>query len=101
MIRQPIGIRILKKFEPMTGRGAKSQSASRRSQKSPVHGGLRIPEGMWLTPVSQGQFVEVNLFASPVADAEQKRQSLITKITRNLLMSSGFANRATSNGTKN
>lgn len=101
MMSQPIGIKILKRYELMTGRVAKSQSASRRQRKLPAHGEQRIPAGYWLTPQLQGQFVEAGWFDSHVADAEQKRQSLITRITTNLLKSSGFANRATSNGTKN
>ena len=101
MIPQPIEIKILKRYGPTIGRVAKSQSASRRQKKSSAHGGPRIPAGYWLTPALQGQFVEVNLFDSPVADADQKRQSLITRITRSLLRSSGFASPAISSGTKN
>ena len=85
----------------MTGRAAKSQNASRRSQKLREHGEQKICEDKWLTPALQGQFVKVNWFDSPVADAERKKQSLITRITANLLKSFGFASPATSNGTKN
>jgi hypothetical protein len=101
MIPQPIGIKILKRYGPTIGRGAKSQSASRRSQKLRGHGEPRTPAGHWLTPALQGQCVEVNLFSIPVAVVEQKKQSLITRITTNLLKLSGFVSRAISNGTKN
>jgi len=100
MMSQLIGIKILKKYGLTTERAAKNQSASRRRQKLHGHGGPRIPAGYWLTPALQGQFVEVNLFDSPVANAEQKRQSLITRITGSLLKLSGFANPATNKDTR-
>jgi hypothetical protein len=66
-----------------------------------VHGERKTLEGYWLTQVSLEPLGMAVWCDSPVADAEQKRQSLITRITTNLLKSSGFASPATSSGTKN
>lgn len=101
MMFYPTGIKILKRYGPMTEREVKNQSASRRQKKLTAHGGMRTPEGRWLTPALQGQFVEAIWLDSPVADAERKKQSLITRITKSLLRSSGFASHATNKDTKN
>jgi hypothetical protein len=85
----------LKEYEPTTGRVAKSQSASRRWHKLHRHGGLKILEGLRLTPVLLEPSEMALWFASLVANAEHKRQSLITRITTNLLKLCGFANHAT------
>jgi len=101
MIQVNTGLRILKRYAPMTGRGEKSQSASRRARKLIAHGGLKTNEGLlltekFLTPLNPGSWREVN-----VNDAAMKNQSLITRTMTNLWKSCGFANRATNNGTKN
>ncbi len=101
MMSQPIGLKILKGYGPMTRRVAKSQSASRRQQKLTAHGEQKICEDKWLIPVSPEPSVMDGWFDSPVADAEKLRQSLITKITINRLRLSGCANPVTSSGTKN
>jgi hypothetical protein len=100
MMSQNTGIKILKRYAPTTGRVLKNQSASRRKLILREYGGLKMQDGAWLTPVSPEPYVVGPWFVIPVADAEQKRQSLITRITRSLLRSSGFASPATSSGTK-
>jgi hypothetical protein len=100
MIPHPTEIKILKKYAPMTERGLKSQSASRRQQKSPAHGGRRIHAGSWLTAQSPEPYAMVPLFGFLAADAQVQSQSLTTKITKSLLRLCGFANRVTSSGTK-
>ena len=101
MMSQPIGIKILKGYGPMTRRVAKRQSASRRQQKLIAYGEQKICEDKWLTPVSLEPSVMDGWFDSPVADAEKQRQSLITKITINRLKLCGFASPVISSGTKN
>lgn len=100
MMSHPIGIKILKRYGSMTGRVVKSQSASRRQQKLPAHGEQKIYEDKWLIPVLLEPSVMEGWFASPAADAEKQRQSLITKITINRLRLSGFANPATNKDTR-
>ena len=101
MMSHPIGIKILKKYGPMTGRAVKSQSASRRKLKSPVHGGQKIHAGQWLTPVSLERLGTVVWCDSPVVDVQKKNRLHITKIMTNLLRLSGSVNPVTSNVTKN
>ena len=101
MIPQPIGIRILKRFAPMTGRGVKSQSASRRRQKLSKLGEQKMKDGVvhiqpFLTPYGVEIWCD-----NPAAVAAIRSPSLITKITTSLLMLCGFANPATNNVTKN
>jgi len=101
MMSQPIGIRILKRYGPTTGRVEKSQSASRRTQKLPVRGEPKTLEGLmhttwWLEPYGLAVYCD-----SPVADVENQRQSHITKTMTNLLRLFGFANHVTSNDIKN
>ena len=101
MMFYPTGIKILKRYAPMTGRVQKNQSASRRKLILREYGGLKMQDGAWLTPVSPEPYVVGPWFVCPVADAEKPNPSLITKTMTNLLRLSGFANRATNNGTKN
>ena len=101
MMSQPTGIKILRGSALTTGRGLKSQSASRRQQKLTAYGEQKICEDKWLIPVSPEPSVMDGWFDSPVADAEKQRQSLITKITINRLRLSGCANPVTSSATKN
>jgi hypothetical protein len=51
MMLQPIGIRILKRYELTTGRVEDHQSVSRLIQKLPEHGERRTLEGHGLTRV--------------------------------------------------
>jgi hypothetical protein len=97
---QPTGIRILKKYEPMTGRGEKSQSVSRRTRKLIVPGEQK----------TKGDIVHIHLFltpygmdfwcVNPAVVAESQNQSLITKITTNLWKLCGSVSLAISNGIK-
>ena len=101
MMSQPIGIRILKRFAPMTGRGVKIQSASRRQQKLSKLGEHKTKEEIvHIYPYLEPSVMAV-YFGYPVLDVEKKNPSLITKITTSLLRLCGFANPATNNVTKN
>lgn len=100
MIPHPTGIKILKRYAPMTGRGAKSQSASRRKLILREYGGLKMQDGAWLTPVSPEPYVVGPWFVSPVRAAMSQSQSRTTKTTTSLWRLFGFASPATSSGTK-
>lgn len=101
MMSQPIGIKILKRYGLTTGRAAKSQSASRQTQKSHAHGEQKIPAGTWHIPVSPERLEMEHWSVSRVVDAEKKNQLLITKTMTNLWTLCGFVNHATNNDTKN
>jgi hypothetical protein len=85
----------------MTERGLKSQSASRRPQKSTVRGERKIKEDKWHTTLLLEPSVMEVWFGFPALDAENTNPSLTTMITTSLSKLCGFASRATSNGTKN
>ena len=101
MIPQQTGIKILKKFAPMTGSEEKIQIELSQMWKSQEHGGMKIKED--LSPIAL--FLEPSVmevyFDYPASGVEKKNHLLTTMITTNLLKSCGFANLATNKGTKN
>jgi len=90
----------LKKSVPMTVRGGKSQSASRRIRKLPVLGELKIKEGQRHIMPWQGQYGLEIYFDSHASDAEKKNLWHIMKTTINRLMLHGFASHVTSKDIK-
>ena len=101
MMFQPTGIRILKNTGRMTGRGGKSQNASRQAPKPPVHGEKKIRGELVVIAPYHEHFVLGSWYGDPVVDAVKKSPSLIMRITKNLLKLCGFANPVISSGTKN
>jgi hypothetical protein len=100
MMRQITGIKILRKFVPMTKPEQKTLRGQRWRLKSIKHGEQKtivVLKHMWQLPEPLEMGV---LYAVPAFDAEKKNHSLITRITTSLWRSCGFANHATSNGTK-
>ena len=101
MMLHPTGIRILKKSVNTIGLEAKSQNVSRRKSKLTRLGEPRIPVGSWHILPYQGRYEKGDWTEIHASDVEKQSQSLITRITTNLLRLCGFANHVTSNGIKN
>jgi hypothetical protein len=101
MIRHPIGIRILKKYGPMIGRGAKSQSASRQIQRLIKPGERKIVVVPKHTMPCHAPSKPGSLYAFHVSDVEKENLSLITRITTNLWRLCGCVSHVTNKDTKN
>ena len=100
MMSQPTEIKILKRYGLTTGRVEKNQSASRRPQKSPVRGEKKIGGERVLIAPYHEHFVLGSWYGDPVVDAVKKNQLPIMKTMTSLWKLCGFANHATSSGTK-
>jgi len=101
MMQQPTGIKILKRFGPMTEIGQKYLKGRKRLKKFLPHG--EKPTLIVLKHITQlpEQLEKGYLYVVPAFDAENKNHLLITKIMKSLWKLFGFVNRATNNGIKN
>lgn len=97
MMQTNTGLKILKRYAHTTGRGEKSQSASRRIQTSIAFGGRRTSADNLLTQQLHGLYAMGNWYGIPALDVENKNPSLTMRITTNLLMLFGYVNHVTKN----
>lgn len=101
MMYQNTEAKTLKRLEPMTEKGVKTLTALKQIQKLPVLGGRKISAEQTPTAKFPTPYEWEHWFVSHASDAGNQNLSLIMKTMTSLWMSCGFANRATSNGTKN
>lgn len=101
MMRTNTETKTLKRFAPTIVKEQNSQSESGRRQRLLGHGVPRTPsEALHIVPL-QEPCGKVIYIGSLVSAAGKKSQSPIMRITTNLLMWFGFANRVINNGIKN
>jgi hypothetical protein len=94
-------LKILTVFENTTGYEAKILKESKPRLRLQKHGVTRINVVPIVIPWWHEQSKTENLYDSLAFDVEQKSHWRTMMTTTNHLMSCGFANRATNNGTKN